>query len=67
MRGESTRPDTVGFTGLAEPDHPRGPSVLRTHEVGTLRADHAGQSVTLTGLEAGPTSLDDVFRAIDRA
>lgn len=25
------------------------------------------QSVTLTGLEAGPTRLDDVFRAIDRA
>jgi aspartyl-tRNA synthetase len=26
-----------------------GPSVLRTHEAGTLRAGHAGQTVTLTG------------------
>ena len=31
--------------------HPRskGPLVLRTHEAGTLRADHTNQTVTLTG------------------
>ncbi len=29
--------------------HRKDSSVLRTHEAGTLRADHAGQTITLTG------------------
>src|SRR5215213_71328 len=38
----------VGSTGSPAPA-PEGIPVLRTHEVGTLRADQAGQTVTLTG------------------
>ena len=39
--------DRTGRRGPAA--HRKGPTVLRTHEAGTLRADHAGQTVVLAG------------------
>ena len=37
------------MAGLFATLHPKDPSVLRTHEAGSLRAGQTGQTVTLAG------------------
>jgi aspartyl-tRNA synthetase len=46
---ERTPPSPAAYEPWHTQPHRKDTSVLRTHEAGTLRADHAGTTVTLTG------------------